>query len=138
MMNNPTMALGVRIATEGPRCDCNRKELRRRKLTNGSVIVGYQCLGCGRSVERIAKKDIDTSRLPWWDEPLAERWQARVDAYWKERSRAFEQRREDENRRWWELYHRHMKSEKWADLRRRVFLRCQGICDRRGDRLRPE
>jgi hypothetical protein len=75
MMNNPTMALGVRIATEGPRCDCNRKELRRRKLTNGSVIVGYQCLGCGRSVERIAKKDIDTSRLPWW-----ETWRTRSPA----------------------------------------------------------
>jgi 5-methylcytosine-specific restriction endonuclease McrA len=127
------MGIPERLA-EPPRCDCSRKELRRRRLASGAVIVGYQCLGCGRSVERIAKRDLDASRLPWWDEPLAQRWKARVDAYWRERSRAFEQQREDEARRFWERYHRHMASEEWADLRRRVFARCKGLCEGCGER----
>jgi hypothetical protein len=35
----------------------------------------------------------------------------------------------------WKKYHEHMASDVWADLRRRVFARCGGICEGYG--LRP-
>jgi 5-methylcytosine-specific restriction endonuclease McrA len=98
------------------------------------VIVGYQCLECGRSVERIAKKDTNEFRLPWWDTDLEKRWRDRQEAYYAERQRAFEQQRKRQDQQFWERYYRHLGSDKWADLRRRVFLRSKGICEGCGER----
>jgi hypothetical protein len=119
----------IQIATEPPRCGHHQRELRRRRIGNGAVIVGLQCLGCGRSVERIAKKGIDTERLPWWDTDLEARWRARQEAYWQSRQRSFEEQREEERRQFWRRYHEHLASPKWQALRRRVFERSRGMCE---------
>lgn len=110
-----------------PRCDCPKKELRRRRLSNGVLVVASQCIRCGRSHGNVSKKGRDLSALPAWDDSLGERW-------WNEYRQHWQSQREAKNHSWWEKYESHMRSEKWQDLRRRVLKRAGGICEGCGER----
>jgi 5-methylcytosine-specific restriction endonuclease McrA len=84
---------------------------------------------CGQNCGGKSKAGRDLSKLKKWDPVLVEEWDKRRTAYWEDRRRQYENERDEENRQFWERYNRHMKSEKWQAIRRRVFARCKGICE---------
>jgi hypothetical protein len=116
-------------ATSPSYCEHERKELRQRKQSNGVVIVGYQCLRCGRCAERVGKHSVNSARLPWWDEAIEPRFRTMIDDYWKAQRQAAERRKEEADRRWWQRYYQHLASPQWQELRRRVFERSRGLCE---------
>jgi hypothetical protein len=42
--------------------------------------------------------------------------------------------REEQDARWWDRYHAHLRSEAWRDKRQRALLRAGGICEGCGAR----
>src|SRR5579871_5749739 len=120
--------------SQPPRCNHLRQELRRRRLSNGVIVVCRQCLTCGHNGGNVKKSETDESKLPWWDAALVERWQERMSAYWQERRDAFDRERVEKNREWWDRYNRHLASPAWESLRQRVLKRCGGLCEGCGER----
>jgi hypothetical protein len=57
--------------------------------------------------------------------------QARADYAVKaeERQRLYRQRKEQENREWWERYNQYLLSPEWAQRRALVMLRAGGLCE---------
>jgi 5-methylcytosine-specific restriction endonuclease McrA len=52
----------------------------------------------------------------------------------EERWREFRRQREEEEVKWWERYHTHLRSEAWREKRQRVLLRAGCICEGCGAR----
>jgi hypothetical protein len=119
-------------------CQCKSRELRRRKQANGVVIVGYQCLQCGRCAERVGKDTVDVDRLPWWDEERQKKFWGHREALarreYAEKQADLEREQQERERQWRERYNAHIQSDKWQDLRRRVFARCKRRCEGCGER----
>lgn len=111
------------------RCECRRKELRRRTYSNGTVAVCEQCLDCGRQVSTVARRNVNCTiaRLPEWDDSLVARRNEQMREF-------YDQQRSARNAEWWARYEAHLASPEWQDLRQRVMERCRGLCE--GCRLR--
>ncbi len=114
---------------DAPRCSCERQQIRRRKQRNGVVVIGAQCLQCGRMCERATKNNYSLPSLPWWDDALAQRWREKVDAYYGQRRQEYLRRQSDQDAAWRKKWEDHMASTEWQILRQKVFKRCNGMCE---------
>lgn len=99
-------------------CTHDNTELRRRRLSNGSVSLVSQCLTCGSSVGQPVAHHRVTARLFDWDDDLKDRWSAA-------RSGTREQRRAAARL----AYQEYLKSDEWAERRTLVLLRAAGKCE---------
>jgi 5-methylcytosine-specific restriction endonuclease McrA len=108
--------------------DCSHQNttVTARLQSNGTKAYWRQCLDCGQSVgTAIARAKINCQVIPW-DEELCQRGR-------KELWHAAALNREQQNAEWWERYHAHLDSHEWQVLRRKVFRRCNGICEGCGE-----
>lgn len=121
---------------EPPRCSHEHVQLRRRTNRGGAVSAAKQCLRCGTSTAGIAKADlrVPIGSLPVWDEGLVGSWRKLCEDYHAEWKIWSSTHRQVENDSWWKQYKEHLKSDKWKEIRRKVFTRCRGICEGCGER----
>jgi hypothetical protein len=115
-----------------PRCDHDEQspEIRLYVDRGGRNTYYYQCMTCGQKVgNQIAHRDVpNISSVPPYDEDLAEKWNAKLRAYWEEKRLRYDRDREEEKAQWDRDYNRYLTSAKWADKRARVLERDNYLC----------
>jgi len=103
-------------------CPCASAELRRRRLSNGSVSIILQCLVCGNSVGQPVAHHRVSGPVGEWDDGLQDRWNAA-------RSDTRAQRRASAKA----AYREYLQSQEWAAIRARVLLRAGRKCEGCGE-----
>lgn len=123
-----------------PRCGCLRVELRRRTNRGGAVSAVEQCLLCGRAKRTIPRNQLSVAinLLPPWNESLVEAWRVRMHDHAQKARDWYENWKSQEEVRWRQRYEQHLLSEKWQQLRRKVFLRSGGVCEGCAERRATE
>jgi 5-methylcytosine-specific restriction endonuclease McrA len=117
------------VGEQPPQCDHPEHRLRRRITKAGARRASYQCLKCGTNLQGVPIASVQVGALEPWDTTLSERWNQKIRDYWDRRQQAYEDRRRQGQEDFWRRYDEHLSSEKWQDLRRRVFARCKGLCE---------
>jgi 5-methylcytosine-specific restriction endonuclease McrA len=99
---------------------------RARTIANGKIQYRRQCLDCGMPVGNVVAKAValqETRGRPLqFDEALFNERKAAAKA-------AQQERWEAESAEWWDWYNRYLQSAEWEQRRRKVFERCNGICE---------
>lgn len=98
-------------------------EIRRRTISNGTVVAAQQCLTCGASPKNVQKSSVKIDELPEYDYELR-------DQYQKKRQEGFRKRSRQNSDEFWAKYNAYLQSEHWRRLRRIVLDRdpmCQ-VC----------
>ena len=103
-------------------CLHNRVEIRRRALRGGIVQLGNQCLDCGRAVGNWLRRSTvsEPDGVPAWDAALQTR-----HLMGEHRS---EHTVQPVGPSFSDLYHEHLSSDAWAELRERIIDRDGGLC----------
>ena len=121
---------------EAPVCGCADTAIRRRIQSNGVEIYAVQCLGCGRMVRSVSKKDNEASGD--FDEGLRERWDAeqrnRHREWWEGLQKEQEEKQLQEQQEWWAWYNKYLQSSEWKARRLKVLSRAGGLCEGCGER----
>lgn len=71
----------------------------------------------------------DVPNLPEWDDELRDRYEEQWRSDSKRELEAMVRRGEQEASEWRVAYEEHLRSPKWAALRRKVMQRCGGRCE---------
>lgn len=109
-------------------CDChNHVEIRHRKNSAGSSLLGFQCHECGRWTP-IKRNGREPSEFPDFDEELHQQWtdvrRADEHAYYEEKQKKEQQKRHNE-------YMGYINSPQWRAKRSDVMARDRGLCTAR-------
>lgn len=108
-------------------CEHADKKLTRRNVRTGAVQYVYQCMECGRSMnqpishERV-RREFSGVEIIEFDEDIEGRYERR-------RVEAVKEQRAQERASFFGQYDEYLKGDAWHDKRRRVFLRCKGVCE---------
>lgn len=116
-----------------PECQHERTEVRKRMQVNG-VTAGHQCLKCGKKVKHVYIRDVNLNMLPLWNTVLEEAYRKQVNEFYRKRQEAYERGQAQQQIEWRRFYEQHLLSDKWKQLRRKVFARCNGVCEGCGER----
>lgn len=118
-------------------CDHRFTELRVKMDSIGRPMFGHQCTACGRNATRWLPKTNElkaaAASLPAWDSEL----QFSCYALFHEVSLELrDEKKELEKQKWRSTYEAHLRSDKWQELRQKVFKRengmCQGCAEKQG------
>lgn len=113
---------------------CEHTQTRFTKYTqsNDVVIVREQCMRCGSSLGTVAKAKFDLNKLPQFDRSIAEKWCARREARRNQIGQQQEQLRlanlQEQTEQWWAGYNKYLRSQHWADIRKKVLERDNTLC----------
>jgi len=108
-------------------CDCANAGMlsgyRARTLKNGTVRIVKQCLKCGRSVGNAVSRAVAGDCVEAFDEDLAER----IEAARTRSSIALQER--FSRQAWLDAYSKYLESQAWAEKRKLVLKRANGMCE---------
>lgn len=112
-------------------CEHEQQRLTRRQVRGGAVQYVYQCVTCGSSMNQpIAHSRIASEfagqEIVDFDETIER-------SYIERRVAELNQERDTKLAAMRTEYAEYLKGPKWADKRRRVLGRCNGICEGCGD-----
>lgn len=112
------------MAAERKKFDCSHEvtELRERTIKGGHTQYVHQCLRCGESASKAISKHTVSPAPPKWDMSLRDR-------HYAARDQAVKQVEEEYKEHFWDSYDIYLKSSEWAERRRLVMERAQGICE---------
>jgi 5-methylcytosine-specific restriction endonuclease McrA len=105
-------------------CKCEHQHLVKRLCSNGVTQYKMQCTTCGKCGSAIARASLTPGQLAVaesYDDQLSQR-------YWDKQQEHRQREIESKSREWWSAYNTYMRSQRWADKRRRVLERDNGIC----------
>lgn len=122
----------MRLHYERFNCECLEKQLRKRVIKGGAIQYVYQCQRCGdvslQAVGRAKAFEISGGKEPPpLDTSLREAWK-RTEQEEREKVRT----RTNEN--FWVGYSSYLGSAEWAEKRRLIFKRANGVCEGCGTR----
>lgn len=107
-----------------PYCSDVKTELRRRKISNGSIQLVQQCLTCGAA--RSSPVKASTIRNPatvrYWDDGLADKFGDHVNLENKAQ-------RERDRAQFFVEHDAYLKSSEWRKRRLAVLKRANGLCE---------
>jgi hypothetical protein len=113
----------------------------RKRQSNGVLVYVRQCLTCGRNRGNVAKASREVRMLAdisEWDQSIADRWEARRNAYYEERRREWKVRTPGTTE-WWQQYNAYLNSTAWRHKRLLVLERdnyvCQGCMQQRATQV---
>jgi len=98
------------------------KVVRFKIDARGRYMYLYQCTTCHQRVGDWLKREValnGRSATPFDS-----------DAEQESRKRIYEERREERRVEWRSRYENHLRSDKWRELRRLVWQRAKGLCER--------
>lgn len=112
-------------------CKHEDKEVRRVKLSNGSIQVRDCCVSCGSAVG-LAKRQTDkawVATLPWADVELIDSYESRRKAELDSLILDLARRQGAARGRFTKAYSEYLKSDAWKAKRALVLKRCGGVCE---------
>lgn len=112
-------------------CGHETSELRQKLATNGTRMVAYQCLGCGRASSHWLKISTvpNAASLAQWDPTISDRYYERQREQLNARLgkiQAFQQLQQQE---WWDQYNQYLRTPAWRSRRALVLQRAGGWCE---------
>lgn len=100
---------------------------RRRRKSNGAIVVTPQCLICGWAAPEVSKQGKILAKLDWFDESIAVRWaeeaQREAQLRYEERQRQWKKDYKNHSGKWWDAYKDYLRSDHWHWIRELVFKR---------------
>ena len=108
-------------ATIAPRNCSHDKYGLVYRMSGKQKQYSYQCLWCGSELTCAEEETTVTERIA--AKPMD--WSLRSSGQQLE----YRTGREEQNEEWQERYQKHLDSRQWMETRKRVLLRCQGICE---------
>lgn len=111
-------------------CQCERHELRTRRIRGGGIQYWRQCLDCGSAVgSAVPHREVDPARLPpYWDEELPAKIEERRRQFWEQRRQQQEQEFDDLREARREEYRRYLLTPEWRERRKVVLERDRYLC----------
>ena len=97
----------------------------KRRNSNGQVVVVEQCLNCGNSLGARKKNSFNLESLELFDPTIGEAWNRNKKLY---REQLAKQSRAEEKEIWDSNYELYLNSPDWEDLRQRVLIRDNYLC----------
>jgi hypothetical protein len=88
-----------------------------------------QCIDCGKLLGRSLPHSMATSDTPDVDEERARKVHENEQQAWLQGSREYVERREREDREWWDKYNEYLCSSEWHERRALVMDRAGGLCE---------
>jgi 5-methylcytosine-specific restriction endonuclease McrA len=114
------------------RCDCSDTAIRRRVISNGTVIFALQCLTCGRQIRAVKKDSPEVRRLADvqpFDDRLSEEWDAQIRQGWQRQQLIRDYQRQQENAEWKAWYSAYLLTTAWRLKRQAVMKRANNWCE---------
>ena len=110
-------------------CTHNQTKPRKKKSSNGSLIIRRQCLDCGTMVGQQLKHDtIDLDNVEWVDQHLQRSGESLRRQAWKAKAEQGQRELAKKNNEWWQWYKEYLQSPQWQDKRQRVLQRDRHQC----------
>lgn len=109
--------------------DCLHESVteRRKKKSNGAIVIARQCNTCGITLNEVEKAGRILARLEWFDQTIGERYDAerRADqeALRHARDEKFRVEQETRTGEWWDRYDEYLASDHWRRIREIVLAR---------------
>jgi 5-methylcytosine-specific restriction endonuclease McrA len=105
--------------------DCTHQNTpeRRRKKSTGAVVIAPQCQVCGKAMPEVSKDGRILAKLEWFDESIAERWEAQQKKEWEDRQKQWAENYRNHTGEWWDRYKEYLQSDQWKQVRRAVLER---------------